>query len=356
MFELFPVSIGVILALICIYLVYTKSSKPLYNIPRLIITGLIADLFIMIFIYLLIGEEFTEISVKLAIYMTILTFANLTLMIAGSSTIALLVHPMLNRGRIIILSSLVGFTVASSISVIMASYHSQLEFFEFFILILSLIILLDLIIWVIFSAHDLKKGFQQGQIGIPSGKSPWMVYILLVIISIIPLIIVTLVTDFPTNNIIISLNGIVLGIMIFYFKGENQLIFLFPSKHNLLLISDYHGSLKYSYNFALMPVSESRESLLAGWLTGISHILSEFFDRSVKPKEIRLDENRIYLHWADHYVMAFITDQQSSLYLQALNQLGENLNRKFGLQVELLFSNAKYLDLKDLVEESFDFI
>jgi hypothetical protein len=304
----------------------------------------------------MIEEAVLENTDQLAIYMTFLTIANLTLMITGSSAVSLLVHPKLSRARVTILSSLTGFAIASCLALILAARDDNQELTDLFVLVLSLVILLDLIIWVILSIRDLLKAYFHGQIGIPSRTSPWMIYVILIIIFIIPLIVVTIVNETATNNIIITLNALLLFVMLWYFANEDRLIFLFPSKHNLLLISDYYGNLKYSYNFALMPVAEGRESLLSGWLTSISHILSEFFDQSVKPKEIRLDENRIYIHWAEHFLMAFITDQRSSLYLQALNQLGTNLNKKFGIQVEILFSSAKYLDLKDIVEESFDFI
>lgn len=356
MLEAVPAFVGITLAIICIVLVYNKSSKPLYNIPKLIVVALLADVLIIFVIYLMRDESVLENSNLLAFYMPLLTIANLILMISGSSAISLLVHPKLSGPRIMIHAFLVGFAISSSMGLILAASKENEQLVDFFVLMLSLVILFGLILWAILSLRDLKKAYFHGRIGVPSRTSPWMVFVVIVIVAIIPLIILTLTFEIQVNNYIISLNGVVLAIMAWYFSNEERLIFLFPSRHNLLLISDYHGSLKYSYNFALMPVGEGRESLLAGWLTSISHILSEFFDQEVRPREIKLDENRIYIHWADHYLMAFITDQQSSLYLQALNQLGSNVNKKFGLQVEILFSNAKYLDLKDVVEAAFDFI
>ena len=356
MLEAIPTIIGVTLGVICISLIYRKSSKPLYNIPKLIIVALLSDMMIMLIIYLMMKDSLLEDSTQLSLYVSSLTVATLVLLISGSSAISLLVHPTLSPPRIMIYSTLFGFSVASSLALFLVAQDNNQEFIDFFVRVLSFVILFGLVIWVILSIRDLRKAYFHGRIGGPSRTSPWMIYVIVVILIIILLIFMTLTNDNSSSNVIISLNVLVLAIVAWYFTNEDRLIFLFPSKHNLLLISDYNGILKYSYNFALMPVAEGRETLLSGWLTSISHILSEFFDKTVKPREIKLGENSIYIFWAEHYLLAFITDQQSSLYLQALNQLGRNLNKKFDLQVELLFSNAKYLDLKDVVEEAFDFI
>ncbi|MCY3414733.1 MAG: hypothetical protein INQ03_23995 [Candidatus Heimdallarchaeota archaeon] len=179
------------------------------------------------------------------------------------------------------------------------------------------------------------------------------------IIGFIPVLIIA--SLFGADYLIFGFPVLSIGyiFLIRAFLRDTRIIFALPEQVYMIMVVNKSGVEMYKHLFdeTNEPMDiNAKTFLLSGALNVVMGIFTEFFEQPTIPKSIEFNHYNIVYEWADDFFIAVFTKYTSLVILNALSQLRQEIEFKYGSEINSVLEGISMLDLDDEVKRLFSFI
>jgi hypothetical protein len=344
---------------IIIILILLKAEQASNKITWILIGSLITISIWCITLYLQI-DQFT-IEKDVLSYSIIATVSNVSILVGLiflSLFWQLLARPSPNLMQIMFLSSLtfllIGFGLTSIISGLDNNATITNQIWSI-IDVLNIVIITLIIVFInkdmkYILNEDLSKDQRNQIINLRNG-------LLFGFSSAIPFIIIGRFIDRSFLGVFFIIVAITLFFFIRAYLIDPRVAFILPHRAFLLVIVNKGGVLKYSKRFHETSTKDDLTILVSMALSAISSMMSEFFDKPVKPKFIDFEKQKILFFTEESYFIAVFADRESILIQHAMAQTSNIINEKYQIcGIEKIMDGTEILDLDPIISKTFYFI
>ena len=177
----------------------------------------------------------------------------------------------------------------------------------------------------------------------------------LALIGIIPLLIIANFFE----RAVISFSFILLAaslVMIAYaYLIDPNVVYILSERVYQAIVVNHQGVLRYSKIFT-GEKDEDSTVLISGALNAITALMSEFYETTVYPTNIKFDQRLILFKWSDYFYLAVFADRESRLVKEAMDSAVREIEKRFEGNLEKTMRHPEILKLDDIFHNSFYFI
>ncbi|OLS22754.1 MAG: hypothetical protein HeimC2_28650 [Candidatus Heimdallarchaeota archaeon LC_2] len=270
--------------------------------------------------------------------------------------VSYLVRPIVSLRRIIILTSIISYSIAMYIVMILAAFDNNEDLVKQILDLADIANIILLIVFIIWSTKDIRILLAEDLNPSLRKQVKRFYYASLVgFVGNLPIFAISWFVDPSFLAFSYLLIPIALSFLVYNYLQDPRVAFLLSERTYLAIMVNGFGGLQYSMDFR-RERKDKFTILISGVLNAITGIMSEFYDNPVHPQLIQFQDRQILLKWSEGYFLAVFTDRDSPLIRTAMDNTVEAIGKKYKGDLQKKIASPILLDLDDIFKTTFYFM